>query len=193
MFLIFSKNQLLFWLILCIILFVSTWLISGLDFIISCYLLLLGEFASFFFSRGFMCAAKVLLYALSSFFLVALRYKISSSGVFIVSHKFGYILASFSLNSKISLISIFFSYLFTLPLRRVLSSFHMNVAFLLFMLLLKIGCLGQFQYFCIRWGLICDQLYGQFWRSYHMVLRRSYILLFLDKMLYRYLLIPFIH
>jgi hypothetical protein len=138
MFLIFSKNQLLFWLILCIILFVSTWLISGLDFIISCYLLLLGEFASFFFSRGFMCAAKVLLYALSSFFLVALRYKISSSGVFIVSHKFGYILASFSLNSKISLISIFFSYLFTLPLRRVLSSFHMNVAFLLFMLLLKI-------------------------------------------------------
>jgi hypothetical protein len=45
----------------------------------------------------------------------------------------------------------------TISLRRVLFSFHMNVGFLLFMLLLKISlipCLsdrmqGKFQYFCI--------------------------------------------
>ena len=45
--LIFSKNQVLLWLILCIVLFVSTWLISSLSLIISCHLLLLGIFASF--------------------------------------------------------------------------------------------------------------------------------------------------
>jgi hypothetical protein len=65
--LIFSKNQLLVWLILCIVLFVSTWLISALSLIISCHLLLLGEFASFC-SRAFMCSVKLLVYALSSFF-----------------------------------------------------------------------------------------------------------------------------
>ena len=47
--LIFSKNQLLVWLILCIALFLSIWLISALSLIISCPLLLLAEFASFFF------------------------------------------------------------------------------------------------------------------------------------------------
>jgi hypothetical protein len=41
--LIFSKNQVLVLLILCIVLFVSTWLISALNLI----LLLLGVFASF--------------------------------------------------------------------------------------------------------------------------------------------------
>jgi hypothetical protein len=70
--LIFSKNQLLVWLILCIVLFVSTWLISALSLIISCHLLLLGEFASFS-SKAFRCAVKLLDYALSSFFLEALR------------------------------------------------------------------------------------------------------------------------
>jgi hypothetical protein len=47
--LIFSKNQFLVLLILCIVLFVSTWLISALSLIISCCLLLLGVFASFCF------------------------------------------------------------------------------------------------------------------------------------------------
>jgi hypothetical protein len=40
--LILSKNQLLVWLILWIVLLVSTWLISPLSLIISCCLLLLG-------------------------------------------------------------------------------------------------------------------------------------------------------
>jgi hypothetical protein len=62
--LIFSKNQLLVWLILCIILFVSTWLISFLSFIISYILLLMCVFA-YFCSRAFRCAVKLLVYALS--------------------------------------------------------------------------------------------------------------------------------
>ena len=69
--LIFSKNQLLVWMIFCIVLFVSTWLISALSLIISYCLLLLGEFASFC-SRAFRCVVKLLVCALSSFFLEAL-------------------------------------------------------------------------------------------------------------------------
>ena len=57
---------------------------------------------------------------------------------FMVSHRFGYVVASFSLNSKNSLISFFISSLTKLSLRRVLFSFHVNVVFLLFMKLLKI-------------------------------------------------------
>jgi hypothetical protein len=98
--LIFSKNQFLIWLILRIVLLVSTWLISPLSLIISCYLLLLDEFASFF-SRAFRCVVKLLGCALSSFFLEVLRamsFPLRNS--FIVSYKFGYVVASFSLNSK---------------------------------------------------------------------------------------------
>jgi hypothetical protein len=85
-----KKNQLLVWLILCIVLFLSTWLILALSLIISCLLLLLGEFASFCF-RAFRCAVKLLLYALSSFFLVALRaMSFPLRTAFIVSNKFGY-------------------------------------------------------------------------------------------------------
>jgi len=45
--LIFSNNQFLVLLILCIFLFVSTWLISALSLIISFLPLLQGAFASF--------------------------------------------------------------------------------------------------------------------------------------------------
>ena len=45
--LISSKNQLLVWLMLCIVLFVSIWLISSLSLIISCHLHFLGVFAAF--------------------------------------------------------------------------------------------------------------------------------------------------
>ena len=45
--LIFSKNQLLVLLVLDIVLFVSIWWISALSLIISCCVLLLGEFSSF--------------------------------------------------------------------------------------------------------------------------------------------------
>jgi hypothetical protein len=103
--LIFSKNKLLVWLIIYIVLFVSTWWISALSLIVSCCLLLLGEFASFC-SRVFRCAVKLLVYALSSFFLEALSFPLRTA--FTVSHKFGYVVTSFSLNSKKSLISFLF-------------------------------------------------------------------------------------
>jgi hypothetical protein len=105
--LIFSKNQLLVWLILCLVLFVSTWLISALSLIISCHLLLLDEFASFC-SRAFRCAVKLLVYALYSFSFEALRaMSFPPRTSFILSHKFGYVVVSFSLNSKKSSISFF--------------------------------------------------------------------------------------
>ena len=65
--LIFLENQFLVLLILYIVLFVSTWLISVLTLIISCLPLLLGEFVSFC-SRAFRYVVKLLVYALSSFF-----------------------------------------------------------------------------------------------------------------------------
>jgi hypothetical protein len=137
--LIFSKNQLLILLILCIFPFVSIGLISTLSLIISRCLLLLGEFASFC-SRAFRCAVKLLVYALSRLFLEALRaMNFPLRNAFIVSHKFGYVVSSFSLTSKKSLISFFISSLTKVSLSRVLFSFHVYVGFLLFMLLLKIS------------------------------------------------------
>jgi hypothetical protein len=91
-----------------VVLFVSTWLVSALSLIISCCLLLLGEFPSIC-SKAFRCAVKLLVYALSSFFLVALRaVSFPLRTAFIVSHKFGYVVASFSLKSKKSLDLYFF-------------------------------------------------------------------------------------
>ena len=69
---IFSKKQLLDLVDSLYSSLVSTWFISALSFFISCYLLLLGEFA-YFCSNAFRCAVKLLVYALSSFFLEALR------------------------------------------------------------------------------------------------------------------------
>ena len=77
--------------------------ISALSLIISYYLLLLGEFASFS-SRALGCAVKLLVYSLSSFFLAVLRaMSFPLRTAFIVSHKFGYAVASFSLISEKSL------------------------------------------------------------------------------------------
>ena len=65
------------------------------------------ELASFC-SRAFRCAVKLLVYALSSFFLEALRaMSFPPRNTLIVSHKFGYGVDSFSLNSKKSLFSFF--------------------------------------------------------------------------------------
>ena len=67
--LVISKNQLLVSLILCIVLFVSTCLISPLSLIISYLLVLLDEFASFC-SRDFRCAVKLLVFALQFFIFI---------------------------------------------------------------------------------------------------------------------------
>ena len=130
--LIFSKNQLLVLLILCIVLFVSIWLISALSLIISCCLLLLGEFSSFVPELSGVLSSCQCMFSPVSFWR-------HSKTAFIVSHKFGYVLASFSLNSKKSLISFFISSLTELSLSRLLFSFHVYVGFLLFMLLLKMS------------------------------------------------------
>jgi hypothetical protein len=83
-----------------IVLFVSNQFISALSLNISCCLLLVGVFSSFSYI-AFRCAVK-LLYALSSFFLEAPRaMSFSHSTAFNVSHKFGYVVPSFSLNSKV--------------------------------------------------------------------------------------------
>jgi hypothetical protein len=82
----------------------------------------------------------LLVYALSSFFLealIAMGFPLSIA--FIVSHKFGYVVASFSLNSKKSLISFLISSFTKFSSSRVLFSFHEYVCFQLFMLLLKIS------------------------------------------------------
>ena len=185
--LIFSKNQLLLWFILWIVLLVFTWLISPLSLIISCRLLLLGEFA-YFSSRSFRCVVKLLMCALSSFFLEALRaMSFHLRNAFIVSHKFGYVVASFSLNSKKSLISFFIPSLTKVSLKSVVQFPRECWLSIIYVVIEEqtdlvhgdlIGCMGQFQYFCICWGLFCDLLCGQFWRRYHEVLRRRYILLF---------------
>ena len=76
----------------------------------------------------------------SSFSFKALRaMSFPLSTAFILSHKFGYVVASFSLKSKKSLISFFISSLTKVSLSRVLFGFHVNVGFLLIILLLKIS------------------------------------------------------
>ena len=133
--------------------------------IISCCLLLLCHFASFS-SRAFRCAIKFLMYVFSRFFLEALRaMSFPLRTVFTVSHKFEYVVASFTLTSKKSLVSFFTSSLTELSLNRVLFSFHVYVGFLLFMLLLKISLSSRWSdrmheiisIFCICWHLFYDR------------------------------------
>ena len=145
--LIFSKNQLLVWLILWIVHLVSTWLILPLSLIISCCLLLLGKFASFC-SSAFRCVVKLLVCALSSFFLEALRaMSFPLQNAFIVSHKFEYVVASFSLNSKESFISFFLSSLTKVSLSYCCSASTWMLAF---------------YYLCCYWrsALVCGDLIG---------------------------------
>jgi hypothetical protein len=73
-----------------------------------------------------------------SFFLGALRaMSFPLRTAVIVSHKFGYVVVSFSLNSIRSLISFFISSLTKLSLSTVFFTFNVYVGFLLFLLLLK--------------------------------------------------------
>ena len=137
----------------------------------------MSEFDSFC-SRAFRCAGELLVCPLSTFFLAALRaMSLPLKNAFIVSHKFGYVVASFSLNSKMSLISFFISPLTKLSLSRAFFSFHGNVDFLLVMLLLKISLSPWWsdrihvKIFNISVSLeACFvSTYGQFWKKYHVV------------------------
>ena len=71
--LIFLKEPSPFFMILCIVLLVSIWFISSLVWIFATvYSASVGVFVSFG-SRTFRCIVKLLVYALSSFFLETLR------------------------------------------------------------------------------------------------------------------------
>ena len=119
-----------------------------------------------FCCRTFKCAVKLLIYALSCFFLQALRamcFPISTA--FIVSHKFGYVVTSFSLNSKKSFISFLISSLTRLSLSKALFNFHVYVG-ILSLLSLKTSFSpwwtdmmhGIISTSLICWGLFYDQL-----------------------------------
>jgi hypothetical protein len=130
-------------------------------------------------------------YALSSFFLEVLRaMTFPFRTAFTVSHNFGYVVASFSLNSKKYVFIYSFIYLF-IPWPRYhcveccsastwMSAFYYLCCYWRSALIHGdlIECIRLFRYYFICWGLFCDWLYGQFWRRYHEVLRGMYILLF---------------
>ena len=125
----------------------------------------------------------LLVYILSSFLSEVLRaVSFPLSTAVIVSHKFGYFVSSFSLNSKKSLIAFFISSLTKFSLSRALFSFHEFCCFSCYWrpALIHsdlIGCMGLLQSSFICWGLIYERLYGYLWRRYHEVLRRRYIIL----------------
>jgi len=103
----FQKSQLLVLLILCILFFISTWLILAVSLIISCLLLLLDLFISSC-SRPIWCSFKLLTYGVSCFFLQALRaLSFPLSTAFIVSHIYACVVSSFLFDSKKPLISLF--------------------------------------------------------------------------------------
>jgi hypothetical protein len=142
---------------------------------------LLCIFTSFWI-RAFRYIFNLLVWQLSNFFMKALSAMyFFLSTAFIVSHKFVYILPSFSLNLKKSLISLFLHWP---SYHWQLFSFHGYVGFLLFCCYWSlalvcgnlIGCIGLFQFSSICWDLFCDQLHGQFWRRFHEVLRRYFLL-----------------
>ena len=75
-------------------------LISVLNLIISCHLVLLGKFVSFC-SKVFKCSVNSLVrdfFQLLMWAFIAINFLLNTA--FIVSHKFGYVLWSFSLNFR---------------------------------------------------------------------------------------------
>jgi hypothetical protein len=110
-----------------------------------------------------------------------------------VSHTFGYVVSSFSLNSIV--FDFFISSLTNLLSRALLCSLE-YVIFLLFLksslsLWLSDRMPGNVSIFLYLLRLICVWLFGQFWRRFHEVLRRRYFSLFWGEMFCRQLLNPF--
>ena len=114
---------------------------------------------------------------------------------FIVCHKFGYVVWSFSLNFRKSLISSLTHCWFMWELFNI----HVSVGFLKLVLLLNFNFKlqrsekinGVISIFFICWGFLCYLVCVQFLRRFNEVLRRRYILLFLNVTFYRCLLSPF--
>lgn len=89
----------------------------------------------------------------------------------------------FVFSSKKFLISFLISVLNQFSFRSELFSIHDIAYFMLFLLLLithsgLIRCRILFQFSYVCWDLICALVYGQdFWRKFHWLLRRKYVLL----------------
>ena len=131
----------------------------------------------------------LLMYALFSFFLEALRaISFPLRTAFIVSHQFGYAVASFSLNSKKSLISFFISSLTKVSLSRVLFSFHVTSGFLLFILLLKISFIYNSQklertQMSLNRGMDTEKWYI-YTMEYYSAIKNNEFMKFLGKWIY---------
>jgi hypothetical protein len=106
---------------------------------------------------------------------------------------------SFSLTSRKLLISSFISSMTNWSLSNVLFSFQLFVCFLLLFLLLissfnalwsdRMHGIVFFYYIC--WGLLCALRYDKFWRRFHGLLRRMYIVQKLNEIFCRHQLVPF--
>lgn len=148
------------------------------------HLLLLDLFASFC-SIGFRCGVKVPVWDLSKFYmklLSAVNFPLSPA--FTVSHKPVCIMTSFLFNSRKSSVYLYISSLIHWQLNIVLFSSHDFVGFFCYCwnpaLILGdlIECRALFQFSCVFWNMLCDQLFGQFWRAFHEVLRKKSIYIF---------------
>ena len=120
-------------------------------------------------------------------------YKLSSLNCFIMFH----ILRLFSLKFRKSLIPSFISSLIHWWFRWALYNFHMLVNFLKLVLLLSSNFKpwwsdkiheANSKNFVSTEVFLCYLVCNQFLRKFHEVLRRRYVLLFLDVMFYRCLL-----
>ena len=155
---------------------------STQSFIISCSLVLLGEFASFC-SKVFKCSVNSLVSDFSSFARwVFSGMNLHLNTAFIVSYKFGYVVWSFSLNFRKSFISPFISSLTHFWFRWALFNFHVFVGFLKLVLLLTSSFMQRWSnkvhwvnpFFAFYGGLFCYLVSNQFLRRFHEVLRRRY-------------------
>jgi hypothetical protein len=105
-------------------------------------------------------------YAFFSFFLQALRamgFPVRTA--FILSHEFGYVVPSFSLNSKMPLISLLlpwqsYDWVECCSASMCMWAFHCFCCYWKPALAYvdKIGCMGLFQSSCICWGLFLWQI-----------------------------------
>ena len=94
-------------LILCIVFFLSNWLILAV-ILITWLPFLFGVFVSYLFLRALRCTFKLLSWVLSNFFMEAfITMNFPFSTDFIVSHKFDYAVLLFLVNYRKSLISLF--------------------------------------------------------------------------------------
>ena len=131
---IFSKNQLLAWLIFAMVSVVSFTFISALIFKIYFPVLTMGFFISSF-SSCFRCRVRLFIWLFSCFLRYACIAKnLPLSTAFTVSHRFWVVLFSFSFISMHIFISFFISNVICWLFSSVLFSLHMLEFLIVFIL-----------------------------------------------------------